>query len=236
MNIHGISGLTLLDYPGKMACTIFTGHCNFRCPFCHNATLVLNPSSQPLIPEEEVFSLLDRRKGKLEGVAITGGEPTLNRDLPDFCRMVKEKGLLVKLDTNGSNPDTVSKLIDEKLVDYIAMDIKASPTNYAKAVGLTSFDMEPVFESTDIIMEAGKKNQINYEFRTTVVGGIHTEDDFKKISRWLKGANAYFIQGYRTSDDQLNPKGLFTVPVETMETYRKLLLETIPNVSLRGVI
>ena len=236
MKIHGISGLTLLDYPGKMACTIFTGHCNYRCPFCHNATLVLNPSSQPLIPEEEVFDLLDRRKGKLEGVAITGGEPTLNNDLAEFCRKVKEKNLLVKLDTNGSNPKAVKELLGAGLVDYIAMDIKASPANYAKAVGLISFDMEPVFESTDMIMDAGSKNLIDYEFRTTVVGGIHTEDDFIKIGRWLKNAKAYFLQGYRTSDDQLNPEDLSTVPVETMESYRKLLLETIPNVNLRGVV
>ncbi len=236
MNIHGISGLTLLDYPGKMACTVFTGYCNFRCPFCHNATLVLNPSSQPVIPEEDVFALLEKRQGKLEGVAITGGEPTLDKNLASFCSRIKEKGLLVKLDTNGSNPKIVEEIINEGLADYIAMDIKAAPSNYPKATGLKSFDMEPVFESTDIIMEAGRKNLIDYEFRTTVVGGIHTEDDFIKIGRWLKGAKAYFLQGYRSSEDQIAPEGLFTVPVETMESYRKLLSETIPKVELRGVI
>ena len=236
MKIHGITGLTLLDYPGKMACTIFTGYCNFRCPFCHNATLVLNPASQPLIPEDALFHLLEKRKGRLEGVAITGGEPTLQPDLPDFCQKVKEKGLLIKLDTNGSSPETIRNLIDNSLVDYIAMDIKAAPENYAKATGLESFDISPIFESTDMIMSAGKNKQIDYEFRTTVVNGIHTEADFVKIGRWIKGAKAYFLQGYRDSQDQLMPKGLSTVPVNTMEHYRDILLECIPHTELRGVV
>ena len=176
MKIHGINGLSLLDYPGRMACTIFTGHCNFRCPFCHNGTLVLNPDSQPLKPEEELFDLLKNREGRLEGIAITGGEPTLNKDLPEFCRKIKENfNLSIKLDTNGSLPEVVKALVSEKLVDYIAMDIKAAPDNYAAAVGLPSFDMGVIFDSTDFIMESGSKELIDYEFRTTVVGGIHTE-------------------------------------------------------------
>jgi len=235
MKIHGLSGLTLLDFPGRMACTVFTGHCNYRCPYCHNATLVLNPDSQPLIPEEEVFGLLDRRAGKLEGVAITGGEPTLNKDLDVFCEKIKEKGLLVKLDTNGCNPGKVAALIDAGLIDYVAMDVKASPDNYGKAVGLKSFDMEPIFNSVDLLMEEGKKGRIDYEFRTTVVGGIHTENDFLKIGKWLKGAKAYFLQGYREGGDQLAPEGLSTVPYETMEHYRDILLPFIPNTSLRGI-
>ena len=236
MKIHGISGLSLLDYPGRMACTIFTGHCNYRCPFCHNAGLVLNPDSEPVIPEERVFELLEKRKGKLEGVAITGGEPTLCSDLADFCGRVKEKGLLVKLDTNGSNPELVKKLIEEEKVDYIAMDIKAGPDNYAKAIGLKNFDMGKVFECTDLIMKAGNDKKIDYEFRTTVVGGIHTEKDFEKIGRWLKGAKAYFLQGYRESDNQLAPAGLFTVPAGTVEKYRNILLPYIPDTALRGIV
>ena len=236
MKIHGINGLSLLDYPGKMACTVFTGHCNFRCPFCHNATLVLNPDSQPLKKDEEVFELLKNRAGRLEGVAITGGEPTLNRDLPDFCKQVKDMGLSVKLDTNGSNPVMVKALINDKLIDYIAMDIKASPENYANAVGLKSFDMSPIFESVDLIMESGLAGSIGYEFRTTVVQGLHTEKDFTQIGKWLKGAKGYFLQGYRSSDDQLNPEGLSAVPLETMEHYREILLPNIPNTQLRGVV
>ncbi|MBR4343966.1 MAG: anaerobic ribonucleoside-triphosphate reductase activating protein [Lachnospiraceae bacterium] len=236
MKIHGISGLSLLDYPGNMACTVFTGHCNYRCPFCHNAGLVLNPDSEPVIPEEKVFDLLEKRKGKLEGVAITGGEPTLNRDLPDFCRRVKDTGVKVKLDTNGSNPGMLAGLIDEGLVDYVAMDIKAAPDNYTKAVGIDNFDMGQVFESVDIIMKAGNDMKIDYEFRTTVVGGIHTDKDFEKTGRWIKGAKAYYLQGYRVSEGQLNPEGLFTVPAETMEKYREILLPNIPNTSLRGVL
>lgn len=237
MKIHGINGLSLLDYPGRMACTIFTGHCNFRCPFCHNGTLVLNPDSQPLKPEEELFDLLKNREGRLEGIAITGGEPTLNKDLPEFCRKIKDNfNLSIKLDTNGSLPEVVKALVSEKLVDYIAMDIKAAPANYAAAVGLPSFDMGAIFDSTDFIMENGSKGLIDYEFRTTVVGGIHTENDFIKIGKWLKGAKAYFLQGYRTSEDQLNPVGLSTVPVETMEHYKEILLPNIPNTQLRGVV
>ncbi len=236
MKIHGINGLSLLDYPGKMACIIFTGHCNFRCPFCHNGTLVLNPDSQPLKSEHEVFDLLKKREGRLEGMVITGGEPTLNPDLPEFCRKVKDMGLLVKLDTNGSNPGMVKILIDSGLVDYVAMDIKAAPDTYANAVGLKSFSMDSIFESVDMIMDYGNRGSIDYEFRTTAVGGIHTESDFTKIGRWLKGAKAYFLQGYRASEDQINPSGLFTVPVETMEHYRDILLPFIPKVELRGVV
>jgi pyruvate formate lyase activating enzyme len=236
MKIHGISGLSLLDYPGRMACTVFTGHCNFRCPFCHNAGLVLNPNSEPVIPDEQVFELLDKRKGRLEGVAITGGEPTLNADLEEFCSKVKERGLLVKLDTNGTNPSTVKRLVEAGLVDYIAMDIKAAPGNYAKAAGLASFDMEPIFSSVDIIMGYGAEKKTDYEFRTTVVGGIHDETDFEKIGKWIKGAKAYFLQGYRSSGEQIDADGLYTVPVETMEHYRDILLPNIPDTRLRGVV
>lgn len=234
MKIHGISGLSLLDYPGHMACTVFTGHCNFRCPFCHNAGLVLNPDSEPLIPEEEIFELLEKRRGKLEGVAITGGEPTLNKDLEEFCGKIKERGFAVKLDTNGSCPDVIKKLCEAGKIDYIAMDIKACPENYAKAAGMQSFDMEPIFESVDYIMKTGEEGKIGYEFRTTVVGGIHTENDFIKIGKWLKGAKAYFLQSYRTTGNRINDTGLYTFDLKTMEHYRSLLLPTIPNTSLRG--
>ena len=236
MKIHGLNGLTLLDYPGKMACTVFTGHCNFRCPFCHNASLVLNPDSQPVISEDEVFTLLKTRSGRLEGVAITGGEPTLSDDLPVFCEKIKNMGLSVKLDTNGSRPDMIKSLVTAHLIDYIAMDIKASPDNYGKATGLKNFCMDPIFESVDTIMDYSSKGLIDYEFRTTVVEGIHSEKDFLRIGHWLKGAKAYYLQGYKPSDEQLDPTGLSTVPVNIMERYRTLLLPDIPNTFLRGVV
>lgn len=235
MNIHGLNNLTLLDYPGKIACTVFTGHCNFRCPFCHNATLVMNPDAQPLITEEKVFSLLEKREGRLEGVAITGGEPTLCTDLPEFCRKIKERNLLVKLDTNGSNPDMVRRLISERLIDCVAMDIKSSPAHYAKAAGLSGFSMDNIFESTDLLMQAGAEGIIDYEFRTTVVGGIHTENDFVTTGKWLRGAKAYYLQGYRDSGDLLSPEGLYAFTPGEMRHFREILLPFIPNTQLRGI-
>ena len=234
MKIHGINGLTLLDYPGKMACTIFTGHCNFRCPFCHNATLVLNPDSQPLISEEAVFELLAKREGRLEGVAITGGEPTLNKDLPEFCAKIKEKGLLVKLDTNGYNPDMVKELISQKLVDCIAMDIKAAPENYAAATGLANFNMSPIFESVDLIMESGAKGLIDYEFRTTVVRELHSDKDFADIADWLAGEKRYFLQEFRDSGDLVSD-GCSACGAEEMNRFLSIVRKTIPDAAIRGM-
>ena len=205
MKIHGINGLTLLDYPGKMACTIFTGHCNFRCQFCHNATLVLNPESQPLISEEAVFELLTRREGRLEGVAITGGEPTLNKDLPEFCAKIKEKGLLVKLDTNGYNPGMVKELTEKKLVDCIAMDIKASPENYALTTGLASFNMDPIFESVDLIMECVPEDialEVSYSLDHTVaLALVNKKYDCDLLEEEKKAVSIVKREDYDTDDD-----------------------------------
>ena len=230
MQIHGFAKLTLLDYPGRIAATVFTGGCNFRCPFCHNAVLVLDPNAQPLIPEDEVLRELESRKNKLEGVCITGGEPTLNRDLPEFIEKVRALGLLVKLDSNGSAPDMIADLIDRGLVDYIAMDIKSSPEGYSKAVGLKDMSMDNIFRSVDLIMQSG----IDYEFRTTVVDGIHTADDFKKTGIWIKGAKAYYLQQYKDSGDLIAPRGLASPSKETLEKYREILLPYVPNTSIRG--
>ena len=230
MQIHGFAKLTLLDYPGRIAATVFTGGCNFRCPFCHNAVLVLDPNAQPLIPEDEVLRELESRKNKLEGVCITGGEPTLNRDLPEFIEKVRALGLLVKLDSNGTAPDMIADLIDRGLVDYIAMDIKSSPEGYSKAVGLKDMSMDNIFRSVDLIMQSG----IDYEFRTTVVDGIHTADDFKKTGIWIKGAKAYYLQQYKDSGDLIAPRGLASPSKETLEKYREILLPYVPNTSIRG--
>jgi len=191
--LGGYQKLTLIDYPGKIATTVFTVGCSFRCPFCHNPELVLG--SQLLVYsniEKEFFEFLKKRKGKLEGVCITGGEPTIQPDLVDFIKKVKNLGYFVKLDSNGSRPDALRNIIQNKMVDFIAMDIKNAPEKYKKTTGGMA-DLERIKLSVDMIMNSG----IDYEFRTTVVPGIHEEKDFDEISKWIKGARAYYLQEYR---------------------------------------
>lgn len=194
MQIAGFQRLTLIDYPGKIATTVFTIGCNFRCPFCHNPELVVCDS----IPlgksrtEEEFFRFLKTRKGKLEGVCITGGEPTIQPDLLEFMQKLKTMGFSVKLDSNGTRPDVLKKAIDMKVVDYIAMDIKNNIDSYEKTIG-GKFDPERIKLSVELI----RSSQIDHEFRTTVVPGIHTEKDFIAIGKWLRGADTYWLQRYR---------------------------------------
>ncbi|KKQ51773.1 MAG: hypothetical protein US70_C0013G0024 [Parcubacteria group bacterium GW2011_GWD2_38_11] len=193
MRIGGYQKLTLIDFPGTIATTVFTVGCSFRCPFCHNPELVIKSQFPALNNlEEEFFDHLAKRKGKLEGVCITGGEPTIQPDIIPFIKKIKEMGFKVKLDSNGTRPDVLRKIIKEKLVDFIAMDIKSSPENYSKSVGLI-VDIQRIKLSVKMIMNSG----IAYEFRTTVVPGIHQEKDFEKIAKWIKGAKAYYLQEYR---------------------------------------
>lgn len=218
MQIHGLNKTTLLDYPEHVACTVFCGHCNFRCPFCQNADLVLNPSSQPSIPEEEFWTFLSKRKGMLEGVCITGGEPTLHKDLPDFIARIKAQGLLVKLDTNGYRPEILKKLMEENLIDYVAMDLKSSKEGYALSAGLQNFDIRAVETSVDLLM----RGNIPYEFRTTVVKDLHTFQDFLSISEWIKGCRAYYLQSYTASGSILQyalPEGERLVKASTLTAY-----------------
>lgn len=230
MQICGLNKTTLLDYPGRVAATVFLGGCNFRCPFCHNASLVTEPDSQPQLSREEVLLFLKKRAGLLDGVCVTGGEPTLAPDLPDFLRKVKELGLLIKLDTNGYRPDVTKALINEGLVDYIAMDIKSSLSGYSLATGRPDLPVEPVMESISLLMNG----TIEYEFRTTVVGGLHTEKDFREIGQLLKGCRAYFLQPFVDSGDIL-AKG-FTAPSRDMlDLCLRILKPTIPNAALRGM-
>ena len=230
MEIHGIQKLTLLDYPGHTACTVFTGRCNFRCPFCHNASLVLHPSEQPTVEPEELFTLLRRRKGLLDGVCITGGEPTLQKDLPQLCEEIKALGFLVKLDTNGTHPELLASLMERGLVDMVAMDIKSSREHYARLCGVPGFDTAPIEESAAMLMQGN----VSYEFRTTLVRELHEKEDMDAIGAWLKGAEAYFLQGFKDSGDLIS-SGLSAFDAEEMESYSNILRRYIPNTHTRGV-
>ncbi len=195
MQIIGINTLTLLDFPKKTACIIFTPGCNFRCGFCYNDEYVLPEKlknyESNMIPEEAFFNFLETRKGLLDGVVISGGEPTLQNDLIAFIKKIRKKGFLVKLDSNGTNPAVLAKIIKEKLVEYIAMDIKANPENYAEIVG-AEVDFAKIKESRDLIMGA----EIDYEFRTTIIKELHTPEVLQGIANFVKGAKKYSLQNF----------------------------------------
>lgn len=193
MILGGYQKLTLIDYPGKLATTVFTVGCNFRCPFCHNPELVIGSKlASGSVLEKDFFDFLKKRKGKLEGVCITGGEPIIQKDLVDFIKKIKKLGFLVKLDSNGARPDILKNIIDQKLIDFVAMDIKNCLNKYSKTIG-TKVDTDRIKLSVELIRNSG----LPYEFRTTVVPGIHTEKDFEEIAKWLKGSMSYFLQEYR---------------------------------------
>lgn len=230
MKIHGFQSLTLLDYPGKVACTVFLGGCNFRCPFCQNTGLVLSPEREAVVPMEEVLGVLRKRRGMLDGVCITGGEPTLTSDLPEFIGRVREMGYLVKLDTNGYRPDVLEKLLENGMLDYVAMDIKSSRERYAKVAGLPGLDLNRIQRSVELLM-GGK---VDYEFRTTVAQGLHTREDIEAVGKWLQGCRRYFLQNYQESDQVMMP--VFAgFSREQLENFRRLLLEYIPEVGIRGI-
>ena len=242
MEIHGFNKTTLLDYPGHVACTVFTGHCNMRCPFCHNGDLVLTPGSQPAISEEEFFSFLNKRKNILEGVAITGGEPTIQADLPEFIKRIKEFNLEVKLDSNGMRPEILRKLMDENLVDYFAMDIKSSKSGYSYATGIANFDLGPVEESVSLLME----NRVPYEFRTTVLKPFHNKEVFEEIAEWIKDCSQYYLQNYVDSHRILKdllpeeekrkyPESFEAFKPDELIAVRDMLKTKGMNVFLRGV-
>ncbi len=201
MQIHGLNKTTLLDYPEHLAATIFTGKCNFRCPFCHNKSLVINPDEQPCIEEDEILNYLEKRKSILEGVCITGGEPTLQKDLPEFLQKIKNLGLKIKLDTNGYRPEVIKDLYHKNLIDYVAMDIKATKEKYPEATDIKNLDVSKIEESIRFIIE----NLNDYEFRTTVVKELHSKEELLKIKEWLKGAKKYKLQNYKDSEGVINP-------------------------------
>ncbi len=234
MHINGLNKTTLLDYPGHLAATIFIGGCNMRCPFCHNASLVTKVSSQPRIPTDQVLAFLDKRKNILEGVCITGGEPTLYSDLPDFIKKIKSLGYKVKLDSNGTNPVMLKYLCQKSLIDYIAMDIKNSKEKYPLSVGIKDFDTSPVEESVDFLLSLPNNSSITYEFRTTIVKQHHNDKDFISIGKWIEGARAYYLQAFVDSGDLISP-GLSGHEKETMERFIHLLSPYVENSSIRGL-
>lgn len=230
VKIHGFNKLTLLDYPGRLACTVFLGHCNFRCPFCHNAGLVLNPENEPVIPIEEILGTLKKRKGILDGVCITGGEPTVHKKLPEFVQQIKKLDYSVKLDTNGTNPQMVREMVKAGLLDYVAMDIKNSPEKYGETAGIVRADLEAIHETVEFL----KSGEVDYEFRTTVTRELHKKEDFLKIRRWLSGSRRYFLQAYKESKQVIRPV-YSSYSREQLENFRQLLLEEISQVEIRGI-
>ena len=227
MFISGLQKLTLLDFPGRTACTVFFGGCNFRCPFCHNASLVCGGGEH--IELEAFFSFLRSRTGILDGVAVTGGEPLLQPELPAFLRQIKDMGFQVKLDTNGSFYDRLRALVEAELVDYVAMDIKSSKEGYARAAGC-AVDMDSICKSVAYLLSA----PVTYEFRTTAAKGIVEPADFLEIAKWIAGAKQYFIQGFVDSGDLLGT-GAASYSKEEMEALRQSVLPYVPAAALRGV-
>ena len=227
MLIAGLQRLTLLDYPGKTACTVFTHGCNFRCPFCHNALLVTE-KAKSLISEEEFFSFLKKRTGILDGVCITGGEPTLQKDLIAFMKKIKGMGFLLKLDTNGYRPDVLKQVLENGLADYIAADIKASPEKYAAATGIDSLDLSLILNSIELIEKSG----VPHEFRTTVTNELHSEEDFEKILSLFSPDTPYFLQQFKDSGCLID-SGCSGWSTERMKNLTERLRASHPNVSLR---
>lgn len=228
MIFGGFQKLTLLDFPEKVACTLFTKGCNFYCPFCHNANLV-NLEEEQNISEEEVLSYLEKRIGILEGVCITGGEPLLHPDLTDFIRKVKELGYAVKLDTNGSFPDRLKQLVKENLIDYVAMDIKNSMEKYPATSGCKNLNLDSINESIDFLLEGS----VDYEFRTTVVEELHTVSDIQSIAKRIAGANKYFLQNFVDSGNIIE-KNLHSVNDETLELMKSAASDLVKPTKIRG--
>ncbi|MDY3919782.1 MAG: anaerobic ribonucleoside-triphosphate reductase activating protein [Candidatus Limivivens sp.] len=234
MRIHGLQKLTLLDYPEKVAAALFLGGCNFRCPFCQNSGLVLNPDAENVIPYEELLAFLKKRQGILDGICITGGEPTLEKDLELLIRDIRSFGYLVKLDTNGSRPEVLKDLVKKDLLDYVAMDIKSSLQGYEKTAGLATPSaqiLERIQESADFLMHCG----IEYEFRTTVMKELHTASDFSEIADWLAGCRRYYLQAYQDSEHILLPGIFHSYTRRELENFREILLKKIPLVGIRGI-
>ena len=231
MRIAGLQKCTLLDYPGKVACTVFLPGCNFRCPFCHNASLVTGDlAALPKMSESEFFSFLEKRQGILEGVCITGGEPTLQKDILSFIEKIKALGFAVKLDTNGARPDVLKEILDSGSVSYVAMDIKNSQKEYAKTVGIENFDITPVLKSVELL----KGGKTPFEFRTTVVSGLHTPESIREIGEWIGEVDNYFLQSFVDSGD-LICEGFVGFDQKTMQNLLNVIKPLVPSTKIRGI-
>ncbi len=230
MLINGFQKLTILDYPGKVACIVFTPGCNFRCPFCHNASLVTHIDKETYLDIDEVLSYLKKRQGLLDGVVITGGEPLLQDGIEDFIAEIKSLGYSVKLDTNGSFPEKLISIVEKGLVDYVAMDIKNSKEKYGETIGVSDFDISPIEHSVEFLLQG----KVDYEFRTTVVKNYHTLDDIQDIVVWLKGAHKYFLQNFVDSGDIISD-GLEPVSALLLKEMKEKASEFISSVEIRGI-
>ena len=230
IRFYGLQKLTLLDYPGNMAATVFTGGCNFRCPFCHNRSLVFLNENDSEIANEDIFDFLKSRNKILDGICITGGEPLLHKGITAFIKRVRDLGLKVKLDTNGSNFEALRRLIDEKLVDYVAMDIKNSPEKYAMTIGLENYDLSEIEKSKNFLLE----NHVDYEFRTTIVREFHEPEDLKKIGEWIRGAKHYYLQNFEDHGTCIQA-GLGEVDLHTLETMKRIAGEYVEHIEIRGI-
>lgn len=228
MKFGGMQRLTLLDFPGKMSCIVFTAGCNFRCPYCHNASLVKGRGED--IDESEVLKFLQKRRGVLAGVVVSGGEPLLHDGIAEFCRRVKELGYAIKLDTNGTRPDRLKALVKEGLVDFVAMDIKNTPEKYALTAGATETDIAAVKESVDFLLSG----EVDYEFRTTVVGPYFEVKDFEKIGKWISGAKGYALQRFKDSGDLLDDSEVGEYTEENMQLFLSTVKKWVKSATVRG--
>lgn len=228
MEIQGLQKLTLLDWPGKTACTVFLGGCDFRCPFCHNSELLQGPFPAELTGEE-LLAFLKKRQGLLEGVCVTGGEPLLRPDLAGLLSAIKALDYPVKLDTNGSHPEQLAALWERGLVDYVAMDIKNSPPRYAQTAGVPGLDLGPIRESVAWLLE----DRVDYEFRTTAVRQFHDSDSFRAIGTWIQGARRYYIQNF-VDRDTVAYAGLSGFSRDELERFAGLVRSFVAHVELRG--
>ena len=230
MRVEGIQKLTLVDYPGEVACTLFTHGCNLRCPFCHNPSLVLG-QPENRITTDDIADFLEKRRGVLDGVCISGGEPLIQSDIVDFLGYLREIGYKIKLDTNGFFPEKLKEIISLGLADYVAMDIKSSKENYPFAVGLADINVTPVIRSVDILKNSG----IDYEFRTTAVKGIHRIEDFYEIGKWLAGAKRYYIQPFLDSKNLISANCCSRFSEKELKTFLSAVSEKISNAEIRGI-
>ena len=228
MEIHGLQKLTLLDFPGRVACTVFLAGCPFRCPFCHNSEL-LSRKAEPIMDDAELLSFLEKRKTLLDGVAITGGEPLMTDEIIPLLRSIRALGYAVKLDTNGAYPERLKKIVGEGLVDYVAMDVKNSPTRYAETIGASRYDLTAVRESAAFLMSGA----VDYEFRTTTVAELHDETSFREIGEWIRGAKRYFIQPF-TDRDTVLAEGLHAPTDDELKTYAAIMRAYVPDTVMRG--